>query len=174
MKKFFIPPNAPPPLTVQPYTIRTQKDSVEFVSTPKRLIFDDIETAPKMPIRTRQGDSMTTHVNRIVNTPVVTPPAQITDGVCRGTGNFAPIPQNYGHVSSDHQIAQLPSDFRGNPHAVVIDAPQEIFIGMQRPKQAPQMPTDMNALLPCGNGYAPIKASDLVNPHYRQAPPITY
>ncbi|MGI2909543.1 hypothetical protein [Tolypothrix sp. VBCCA 56010] len=177
MKKYYIPPNAPPPLRIEDcLSKRTQKDSADIKPTAKKLTFDDLEVMPKTPIRTRQGDSMTTSVNKVVNTSIVTAPAQIVDGTCRGqgAGNFAPIPQNYGHVSSDRQIASLPEDFRGNPNAVVIDAPQEIFRGLERPKQSPQTPTDMNALLPCGNGYAPIPASQLVNVNYKKAPPLIY
>jgi len=176
MKNHYIPPNAPPPLRIENcLSKRTQKDSIDIDSTAKRLTFDDIETAPKPPIRTRQGDSMTTRVNTVVNTPVIKAPLPVVDGSCRGLGaeSFAPLPTGYGQVIHDREIAPLPSNFRGNPHAVVIDAPQEVFRGMVR-KQSPQVPNDMNAVLPCGNGYAGIKASDLVNPHYRQAPPIVY
>jgi hypothetical protein len=176
MKKYYVPPNAPPPIPIESYlSKRVQKDSANVESTARPLTFDDYESMRKPPIRT-QGDSMTARVNKVVNTPVIKEGMQITDGTCRGAGagNFAPIPQDYGHVSTDRQIARLPINFNGNPHAVVIDAPAEIFRGMQQPKKAPQVPNNMNAVLSCGNGYAGIKASDLINPNYRQAPPIIY
>ncbi len=178
MKNRFIPPNAPPPLEIENcFSKGTQKDSVDVKTTAKRLTFDDIETMKKPPIRTRQGDSMTTRVNKVVNTPVIREPMQITDGTCRGAANFAPIPQDYNQVSSDRKIADLPKNFHANPFAVVIDdAPQEIFRGMQRPKQAPQLPTDMNGVLQCHGALncAPIPASQLVNVNYKQAPRLVY
>lgn len=124
----------PPPLTIEECTTRrTQKDSADVKPNPKPLTFDDLETAPKAPIRTRQGDSMTTRVNKVVNTPV-------------STSVYIPL-------SSDvpqRAIAPLPSDSLQvmHPGAVLIECPPELKIGMNALKPI-SVSGDPNQILEC-------------------------
>lgn len=133
MKKFYVPPNAPPPLSVQPYTNRTQKDSVEVESSPKRLTFDDLETREKAPQRTRQGDSMTTCVNTVVNKAANTPV-------------YIPLSAN----TPQRLIASLPSDTLQvlHPGATLIDMPEELKMGLNTGKAIP-ISIDPNTVLEC-------------------------
>ena len=132
MKKYYIPPNAPPPLTVTPRSI--QKDSIEIKPTTKKLTFDDLETREKPPIKTRQGDSITTSVNKpvnkVVNTAVV----------------YIPLSHDVPHRA----IAPLPSDSLQvlHPGAVLVDCVEELKKGMNVVKPISKS-IDLNQVLEC-------------------------
>lgn len=131
MKKYYIPPNAPPPLRIEDcLSKRTQKDSSEVKPTTKRQTFDDLETREKAPIRTRQGDLMTTRVNKVVNTPVAYIPL------------YNDVPQR--------AIAPLPDESLQvmHPGAVVIECPPELKMGMNAGKPI-NLAVDQNQILEC-------------------------
>ena len=131
MKNHYIPANAPPPLEIENcFSKRIQKDSAEFVSTARPLTFDDLESMPKPSIRTRQGDSMTTRVNTVVNTPVVYIP--LSNDVPQRT--IAPLPDDVLQVL--------------HPGAVVIECPEELKMGMNAFKPIP-ISNDPNQVLEC-------------------------
>lgn len=133
MKKYYIPPNAPPPLTMEQCTNRsTQKDAADIKPTTKPLTFDDIEGTRKTPKRIRQGDSITTSVAKTVNTSV----AYISLYNQAPQRAIAPLPNNSLEII--------------HPGAVLIECPEELKMGMRRNKPISISESyDPNQILEC-------------------------
>jgi hypothetical protein len=158
MKKYYIPPNAPPPICPNIYLKRTQKDSSE-VETSAKITFDDIESGvailphrtrqgdssivisapagtfddwedvPKRQKIVRQGDSINTKVNKTVNTPVA----------------YIPLYND----TPKRAIAPLPENFQNNPHAINLgECPDELKTGMNALKPI-SVSVDPNQILEC-------------------------
>lgn len=121
----------PPPLSIEEcIKHRIQADFIDTKSVPHRKTFDDLETAPKQPIKILQGDSLSKSVNKVAHTHV----------------GYIPLSGN----APQRAIAPLPNDNLQvlHPGAVLIECPHELKMGMNASKLA-GVAIDPNQILEC-------------------------